>query len=429
MLNRRLSVKGLAAAAVLMSAALALPAGTWARPVPNAGPPVPGGVYRDSTDRGTRVTIRVGPNSDGVIQGTLQVSCARGPASIHSANGTFVARGKGFAATGKFDVDHVTGRISRTARASRCAAGTFNATLSSPAGVKSTVVRYGPFALNPMSMSMGMPMSSNMFNMQGSMQDFFPRNVQKPCSNCYIVAMVPDLVYPNGKVANYNTGAMLHHFVIFNTSQRDVTCPKWPQRVFASGNERSDMMVPAGYGYHIGASDNWNMLAELMNMSMQMQNVEVQVTYYYLPASANVRAVTPMWLDENECGDSEYSIPAGHSDKVWNYQVPANGAGDIVAIGGHVHDYGTHISLTDTTTGQMVCNSRAGYGANMAYMKNIDSMSGCTGNPLALIRTGDMLRLDSYYKSPIAENNVMGIMVAYVDVGAHKSPAAARGKR
>jgi hypothetical protein len=35
-----------------------------------------------------------------------------------------------------------------------------------------------------------------------------------------------------------------------------------------------------------------------------------------------------------------------------------------------------------------------------------------------------MLRLDSYYNSPIAENNVMGIMMAYVAVGQFKAPRA-----
>ena len=146
-----------------------------------------------------------------------------------------------------------------------------------------------------------------------------------------------------------------------------------------------------------------------------------------MPSSAHLRAVTPMWLDENECHNSEYAIPAGHSDKVWNYTVPASIAGDIVAISGHVHDYGRHISLTDTTSGKLICNSRARYGQIAAYEKNIDYMSGCTGDPLAVIHTGDTLRLDSYYSSPVAENNVMGIMMAYVDAGAFKAPHASSG--
>jgi hypothetical protein len=360
-----------------------------------------------------------GDAPNGTITGTFQVGCVPRKAMIQSSNGTFIARTRDFTATGTFNIDRISGRITLPDSA-RCAGTHYQVKLSSPGGVKSTVVRYGSFKLNPMSMTM--PMSSTMFNTMGSMQDFSVHGAQKPCSSCDIVGIVPNLVYANGKTANYNTGAMLHHFVMFNRSTHDLTCPTWPQRIFASGNERTDMVLPAGYGYHVAATDKWNMLVELMNMSMRTQNVQVQVTYYYLPASANVRPVAPMWLDENNCGNSEYAIPAGHSNKVWNYTVPATAAGDIVAIGGHVHDYGTHISLTDTTTGKLICNSRAAYGQIPAYEKNIDYISGCTGSPLAVIRTGDMLQLDSYYNSPAAENNVMGIMAAWVDVGAFKAP-------
>ena len=387
MVVRNLPLKGLVVLAVLVSAALALPAGALAsmgsmpsmpsmpskpsKPsIPSMpskpsmaskpGPPIPGGVYRGTTNRGARVTIRMaGDAPNGTITGTFRVGCVRGKAMIQSSNGTFIARGRDFGATGIFNVDRISGRITLPGRA-RCAGTHYQVKLSSPGGVKSTVVRYGSFTLKPMSMTM--PMSSNMFNMMGSMQDFSVQGAQKPCSSCDIVGIVPNLVYPNGKTANYNTGAMLHHFVMFNGSTHDVTCPNWPQRIFASGNERSDLVLPAGYGYRVATTDNWNMLVELMNMSMRTQNVQVQVTYYYLPASAHVRPVTPMWLDENNCRSSDYAISAGHSNTAWNYKVPATAAGDIVAIGGHLHDYGTHISLTDTTTSKLICNSRAAYG-------------------------------------------------------------------
>lgn len=435
MFVRKLPLKGLAAMVVLVGTALAVPAtalASMSMSMPSKptmasrpAPPLPNGVYKGATNRGARVTIHVGASAPaGVIRATFQVGCLPGKASFQSSTGKFTARSGSFTATGSFDIDRVSGRITLTGHPG-CAGTSYTAKLSSPAGVKETVVRYSPLKLNPMSMTM--PMSSNVFNMAGSMQDYYLQGVQKPCSSCYIVGMVPNLVYPNGKTVNYDTGAMLHHFVLFNSSTQDVTCPSWPQRFFASGNERTPMVLPAGYGYPVTANADWNMLVELMNMSMRTQNVRVQITFYTMPTSAHLHSVTPMWLDENECHNSEYSIPAGHSDKVWNYKVPPTIAGDVVAISGHVHDYGTHISVTDTTSGKLICNARAGYGQIAAYDKNIDHVSGCTGDPLAVIHTGDTLRLDSYYNSPSAEKNVMGIMIAYVDVGAFKAPHAARG--
>ncbi len=384
-----------------------------ARTLAHGGLPIAGATYAGRTSSGERVTIRIAPDgSSGSESGTLHVACAAAGGNLRTVDGAFTARWKRSAdvATGVFDVDTVSGHID--ALSAGCTGGRFTANLASPSGVRVSTVRYGPDALKPMPMSMPMPKS--MFNMNGAMQDFWSGGVRQPCSDCYIVGIVPNFVYPDGSVANYNTGAMMHHIVLFNDSARDVSCPSWPQRIMASGNERTDITFPRGYGYYVGAGERWSLLAELMNMSMRTQHVEPQLTYYWVPASHHLHPVTPLWLDENECGNSLYSIPKGSSDIAWRYTVPASIAGPIVSIGGHVHDYGTHISLTDTTTHTLICNSRAGYGMNMAYMKNIESMSGCTGTPVATIHTGDVLSLNSFYTSPIAENDVMGIMVAYV---------------
>jgi hypothetical protein len=52
-----------------------------------------------------------------------------------------------------------------------------------------------------------------------------------------------------------------------------------------------------------------------MNMSAGDKAVYVAVTYTYRGAYDSVRAVKPVWLEIDNCGDSEYSIPAGYSEK------------------------------------------------------------------------------------------------------------------
>ncbi len=402
------------ACAACMLAALTVAPASFGRVLQRGNLPLPGGVYAGRTADGAKVTIhvRASGSDHAPLRATVRVACSRSTASLTTADGVFAGRFAERSATvrGRFDIATVSGRIS--AISSRCRGGRFHAALVKPGDVHVTTARYGPDKVAAMPMSMPMPKS--MFNMGGAMQDFWSNGLKPPCSNCYLVAIVPDFVYPDGKVANYDTNVMMHHIVLFNDSARDATCPRWPQRVMASGNERTDIVFPRGYGYYVSGDEHWSMLAELMNMSMHAQKVEPQLTYYWVPASAHLQALTPMWLDENECGNSEYAIPKGRSDTVWHYTVPASLAGRIVAIAGHVHDYGTHISLTDTTDHRLVCNSVAGYGVNPAYMKNIDAMSGCTGTPLARIHAGDVLSLRSFYNSPIAESDVMGIMMAYV---------------
>ena len=56
-------------------------------------------------------------------------------------------------------------------------------------------------------------------------------NIAAPCTNCYITDMVPSLVYKgdanhaDGTVANLNTDAMMHHFVMINPGRPDPVCP------------------------------------------------------------------------------------------------------------------------------------------------------------------------------------------------------------
>jgi hypothetical protein len=60
-----------------------------------------------------------------------------------------------------------------------------------------------------------------------------------PCSDCGITHIRADLEYPNGSYANADTGMWLHHTVFYNMNRTDTTCSKWPERIFASGNERT----------------------------------------------------------------------------------------------------------------------------------------------------------------------------------------------
>ncbi len=95
-------------------------------------------------------------------------------------------------------------------------------------------------------------------------------------------------------------------------------------------------------------------------------------------------------MDVDQCGDSEYCIPAGTSDTHWDWNV--NVPGRIVAIGGHVHTegHGVRIEATNQTTGQSICNS------------------------VATVASGNTVRIHSVYNSPEPMNDVMGIMVAFV---------------
>ncbi|HLM63304.1 MAG TPA: hypothetical protein VK306_03315 [Acidimicrobiales bacterium] len=47
-------------------------------------------------------------------------------------------------------------------------------------------------------------------------------------------------------------------------------------------------------------------------------------------------------------------------------------------------------------------------------LHHVESMSTCSGDPLAVLQAGQTVRLHSIYDSPHPADDVMGIMLAYV---------------
>lgn len=240
--------------------------------------------------------------------------------------------------------------------------------------------------------------------------------VQRPCVDCYLTSFTPDLVYADGTRATMETGPMLHHAVLTSQFQRDATCgSSWlglaGERFFASGDERTAVRLPYGYGYRVRWYDSWNLLVDLMNHATTQKTVYLKVTYTYRPSWEPVKRVKPVWLDIDQCGDSEYSIPAGYSDthRDWLVNVP----GRLVFMLGHVHGHGLAVEATNESRGgASICRSNATPDPTDAH--RILAMSTCTGDPVTVLGQGQTVRLHSMYQSAHAADDVMGIMIGYI---------------
>ena len=93
-------------------------------------------------------------------------------------------------------------------------------------------ITYGPFSVPPMSVANGM-------------KDFVVEVAQKPCTDCLVTWIQAGLEYPNGTVANADTGLWLHHTVFTNTNRQAIICPGggFGDQFFASGNERTPVDI------------------------------------------------------------------------------------------------------------------------------------------------------------------------------------------
>lgn len=292
-----------------------------------------------------------------------------------------------------------------------------------PAAAETTTVSYGPFTIPAMS-----------GEMMGELKNGFQFGVKVPCSNCDITSMHAEL-FSKGKKANVDDGLMMHHMVLFAAGREDATCAGKPlgelgERFFASGNERTKMELPPGYGYPLGSSEQWTLVYDLMNMNEKPEPVTIKVKFGWKKGTG-LKPVRPVWLDINECGTSEFSIPKGKSNTHWDWFV--NVPGEIVAIGGHIHTegHGVRIEATDRTTKTPICTSLPTYGGSPEYISMmemmqdgatlpagspfISNMSGCLGTPVATVKKGDEVRINAVYENPGPRyTGAMGIMLAYI---------------
>lgn len=251
-------------------------------------------------------------------------------------------------------------------------------------------------------------------------------NVPKPCTDCFILGMQPDLVFADGRPANLDSGPMLHHTVLFDVGRTDPVCDRGTllgnigRRFFAAGNERTGFDFPDGYGMRVG-DGMWAGLTELMNTSNQLHLVYLELAVRWVPADMpGIAPVTPVWLDIDSCGDSQFNVPAGISEQTWDW--PATLTGRVVTAGGHLHDGGVWLAAENVTSGEHLCTSVAGYGTKPAYVGALETMTTCVWDRLSTIRAGDTIRLTSHYNTTARAQKVMGIMMIFVhetdDVGA-----------
>jgi hypothetical protein len=264
--------------------------------------------------------------------------------------------------------------------------------------------------------------------------------------------------HSDGTTANFNDNGdnvWLHHMVIFDQ------CSGY--RVFASGNERSTWSLPAGYGY-LQTGCAWAVNYHIHNSGSFIPSyVALKLVVTYQPLADNLTPVTPIWLDMSSISNnSEYTVPTGYSD---THTGPNQSGisddytstiqGRIVAIGGHVHDYGISTSAYNNRLGDYICTAISGYGVNtdstvsrywptggpgtpghpvsgnqvalnQAYHEangspddryHIQAMTSCTPTPAeSIICKNDVVRLHTQYNNgsgfPIFD--AMGIVVADV---------------
>lgn len=148
---------------------------------------------------------------------------------------------------------------------------------------------------------------------------------------------------------------VLHHIKMMAPDQRELFSPLM-LRLVGAGAETGRASTPRQIGYRFRRGDEILVTAMLHNPTdRSLRGVRVRLRVHYTPEGPwkEPLSVMPFFTHVTAPGeDSSYDIPPGRSERA--FEVHPAVEGRILALGGHLHRYGTEIRLEDVEDGRVL---------------------------------------------------------------------------
>lgn len=229
----------------------------------------------------------------------------------------------------------------------------------------------------------------------------------------WIIAYHPRLVDASG---NPIPGRLLHHVAFYDTSRPDFVCPNKQEHIFGAGGEMNDWPATPGFGYRVHPGDRIRISSMFHNptpTSYPAAYLEVRIEYRKIGAAGTpLKSVYPTWLDVKSCRDSTYDLKPGRN--VTTGDVTMDYPGILLGVGGHMHDYGRELVLTNLTREQTVASLAAKLDAN-GHMLSMPIVLFMNQGGYKVAK-GDRMQITATYQNPtghILREGAMGIVVGY----------------
>lgn len=153
----------------------------------------------------------------------------------------------------------------------------------------------------------------------------------------------------------------MHHMELLNFDRRQVLYPM-VERVFGLGEETSSAKVPKSVGLPLDAGTDMGLYVMWNNHTTKnVDGVTLQLTIDYSPRNLVPKPtiVLPFKADVNihpGAGDA-FDLPPGGGSRSSVFTMEVSGR--LIAVGGHLHDYGKELRLEDVATGKVLARVRA----------------------------------------------------------------------
>lgn len=148
----------------------------------------------------------------------------------------------------------------------------------------------------------------------------------------------------------------LHHVNLLDPDNRELFAPI-PRRVLSAGRETGRQEMPGLLGYPVEAGTRVLVSPMFENPTeTDREGAYLRLRLFYSGAGDGLlrpRDVYPFYLDVmGPVGPKHFAVPPGRSVVAWEGRPAIEGR--ILAIGGHLHDYGTRLRLIDLTEDEVV---------------------------------------------------------------------------
>ena len=158
-----------------------------------------------------------------------------------------------------------------------------------------------------------------------------------------------------------NQPTTMHHLELLNFDRRQILYPM-VERVYGLGEETGSATIPKTLGLPLDAGMDMALYVMWNNHTdTELDGVTLQLTMKYSPRNLAPRPtiVLPFKADVNihpGRGDA-FDLPPGGGSRSTVFTMEVSGR--LIAVGGHLHDYGKELRLEDVATGKVLARAEA----------------------------------------------------------------------
>jgi hypothetical protein len=210
-----------------------------------------------------------------------------------------------------------------------------------------------------------------------------------------------------------NQPTTMHHMELLNYDRRQVLYPM-VERVFGMGEETGSAKFPKSIGLPLDAGTDMGLYVMWNNHTdTDIEGVTFQLTIQYSPRNLvpQPTIVLPFKADVNihpGAGDA-FDLPPGGGSRSTVFTMEVSGR--LIAVGGHLHDFGKEVRLEDVASGKIVARVEAKRTPNGEVIGVSHGLYGILGRGPHLV-AGRRYRLVAVYEGSPTDSirGAMGLM-------------------